>query len=225
MKKIYLFLTMLCMALGVYAQPAFEIKEGHWWCSHADPANVTIINVQEGHLAEALAELRDSNLPHIQNCRNHKILRISTGNSNSPTVTLNAADIAALNSLDNFGFEPSTCKMCSISLTASRLPSPSATDRWRTWYFPTTGRKKKWRSSDHNWLKYRLCHQLGKERIGWAYYDRSCWERQHTYWSSQSSVYWRNPQFENRSTRSIHSHYGEFASSLSIRSPSCPWPL
>ncbi|MBQ9213518.1 MAG: hypothetical protein IJ150_06230, partial [Bacteroidales bacterium] len=105
MKKIYLFLTMLCMALGVYAQPAFEIKEGHWWCSHADPANVTIINVQEGHLAEALAELRDSNLPHIQNCRNHKILRISTGNSNSPTVTLNAADIAALNSLDNFGFE------------------------------------------------------------------------------------------------------------------------
>ena len=101
---------MLCMTLGVYAQPNqnFEIKEGKWWCTHADPNNVTIINVQEGHLADAINELLTSEKPHIQKCREHKILRITNykpGNNVDLTVTLNADDIAALNSLNNFGFE------------------------------------------------------------------------------------------------------------------------
>lgn len=109
MKKIHLFLTLLCMTIGAYAQHNFEIKEGHWCCSHGDPANVTIVNVQEGHLAEAIEELLTSEKPHIEKCRNHKILRITNykpGNGNNdPIVTLNANDIVALNSLQNFSFE------------------------------------------------------------------------------------------------------------------------
>lgn len=111
MKKFYLFLIMLVMTLGASAQPNFEIREGTWYKDDSNPVpNVTIINVNEGHLAEALEKLRDGNEPHIQKCREYKILRISNykpgpAYSGDPTVTLNADDITALNSLDNFGFE------------------------------------------------------------------------------------------------------------------------
>ncbi len=110
MKKLSMLLMMLCVTFATFAQPAapdYEIRKGHWCCAHGDAPNVTILNVEEGHLREAILELLNGNEPHLNDCRNYKILRITNYKpdpdySGDPTVTLNADDIAALNLLNNF---------------------------------------------------------------------------------------------------------------------------
>lgn len=97
MKKIYLTLIMLVMTLGAFAQD-YTLSAGKWQCkNYNDPANVVLINCNPGHLAEAIAAIAND-----AQYNGMKIVRIT---NNGQKVTLNAADIAALNSFDNYSFE------------------------------------------------------------------------------------------------------------------------
>ena len=111
MKKLSMFFMMLCVTIVTLAnrppQESFAIHEGHWRCAHGDEANVTILNVGEGHLREAILELLNGHGKKIEDARERPILRISNYKTGpqydgDPTVTLNEDDIAALELLNNF---------------------------------------------------------------------------------------------------------------------------
>lgn len=101
MKKLYLLLVMLCVAVASWAQD-YTLTDATWYAGNPQEVQskfglegnqkAVCVNVTAGHLSEAVEAINAN-----ANYNSYSILRIT---NNGAKVELNASDIAALNSLD-----------------------------------------------------------------------------------------------------------------------------